>query len=97
MDGGDHRRRHKAREGQRGEVRLVVNQIELAGAFENMRGVQQLPDLRHRSMDLRNKASGKRRRGCPQSPKSAVANRVTSTPRARSASVSRLVTSSQGP
>ena len=46
MNGSDHRRRHQARESQRDEIRLIVNQIELAGAFENMRGVQQLPDLR---------------------------------------------------
>ena len=65
-------------------------------ALEDVGDVEQLPDLGVDACGLPNRAAadaGERARGC----ESAVANSVTSTPRATSASVSRLVTSSHGP
>ena len=45
VDGGDDRRVDQAREGERHEVGLVVDEIELARALEDMGDVEQLPDL----------------------------------------------------
>ncbi len=45
VDGGDERGFDQAGEGEQHEIGLVVDEIELAGALEDMGDVEQLPDL----------------------------------------------------
>ena len=45
VDRRHHRRLHQPRECERHEVGLVVNEVELAGALEDMGDVEHLPDL----------------------------------------------------
>ena len=96
VDRRDHRRLDQAREGERHEIGLVVNEVELAGALEDMGDVEHLPDL---GVDrgVLGIGRGQTPASLPAVRLSCVANKVTSTPRATSASVSRLVTSSHGP
>jgi len=75
---------------------LIVNQVELTGLLKDVGNVEHLPHFR---VDR-----GSSEYGAGQMPSclavvllSFVANRVTSIPRATSASVKRLVTCSQGP
>ena len=45
MDRRHHRRLHQPREGERHEIGLVVNEVELARALEDMGDVEHLPHL----------------------------------------------------
>ena len=58
MDRGDNRRLDQAREGERHEVGLVMDQVELARAFEAVGDVQRFPHLGVEARILRIAARG---------------------------------------
>ena len=73
-----------------------MNEVELARALEDMGDVKHLP---HLGVDARILRIGRRADAASFAAValSCVANKVTSMPRATSASVNRLVTNSHGP
>ena len=87
---------HCGVERERQPVEVVVHEVELARAVQRVRDVQRLP---HPAVDagVLGVAVRRHRSSVADVSESGVANRVTSTPRATSPSVSRLVTCSHGP
>ena len=93
----DDRRVHEAAEAERQEIEAVVDEVELVGSFECSRDVQRLPDLRVHRRILRVSRSARSRRAERAVIESAVANSVTSKPRATSPSVRSDANCSHGP
>ena len=96
VDGGEHGRGDETGIGQRQEIVVVVDQIELPRTPEGMRQVQPLPDLGvHAGRLLVGRGDHGAEAGSVR--ESAVANSVTSTPAATRPSVSSDTTRSHGP
>ena len=97
MDRGHHGRVDEAAVGQREEVEAVVDDVELAGAFESSGDVRALGDLGVESRRPRTSRAGTTDAKRAAVTELAVANRVTSWPRATRPSVSSDANSSHGP
>jgi hypothetical protein len=96
VDRRDHRGVDEPAPGQRQEVEVVVQQVEVRSPLEGCGDVQALGDLDVVAVVLlvRRSTTEESRAAVRESPE---ANSVTSTPRATSPSVSRETTSSHGP
>ena len=97
MDGGHHRGVDQAAVGERQEVEAVVDDVELVGALERGGDVQALGDLGVDRGVLLVPGRSRADAGSAVVAESAVANSVTSWPRATKPSVSSEANSSHGP